>query len=215
MAEEFRGPVHFGRELPDGGVVIANENAAMAVTTRIDGNHADVRVGGSGEGGDIRLYSSTDSIDPTIHIDGERGDIVLFGADCADHFELADGEAPEPGTVMTLDELGRVRAAHQCYDRRVVGVVSGAGGLRPGVVLGAGTASGVRAVRIAVAGRVCARFDPSEGRVAPGDLLTTSDRAGHVMRAVDPVRGWGAVVGKALSGATADADLVEMLVALR
>ena len=56
------------------------------------------------------------------------GDLILANADCAEDFDLA--EACEPGTVMVLTDEGAVQASETAYDRRVAGVISGAGGYR-------------------------------------------------------------------------------------
>jgi len=56
-------------------------------------------------------------------------------ADCAENFDVATTDRIEPGTLMAIDERGAVLPSHKAYDNRVAGVVSGAGGLRPAVVL--------------------------------------------------------------------------------
>src|SRR6516165_2197082 len=63
------------------------------------------------------------------------GDILLTGADCAEHFDIGAGESPQPGTVVVIDEGGALRESREPYDKKVAGVVSGAGDYRPGLVL--------------------------------------------------------------------------------
>ncbi|MGH8547998.1 MAG: hypothetical protein ACRERU_05260 [Methylococcales bacterium] len=63
------------------------------------------------------------------------GDIRLVNADCAEDFDISAGEQVEPGTVMVIDETGSLQQSRQAYDRRVAGVISGAGGYKPGIVL--------------------------------------------------------------------------------
>jgi hypothetical protein len=48
-----------------------------------------------------------------------------------------------------------------------------------------------------------------------GDLLTTSDRPGHAMKLTDPLRGFGAVIGKALKPMASGQGLLPILVALQ
>ena len=55
------------------------------------------------------------------------GDIRLTNADCAEDFNMGSDLPVEPGTVMVLGEEGVLQQSHQAYDRRVAGVVSGAG----------------------------------------------------------------------------------------
>jgi hypothetical protein len=65
-----------------------------------------------------------------------RRDIVLQNADCAEEFDIADSSEVEPGTVMVIDQDGRLRPSERAYDRRVAGVVSVAGECRPAMTLG-------------------------------------------------------------------------------
>ena len=60
-------------------------------------------------------------------------DVILTGADCAEDFDMA--EAVEPGTVMVLCDDGTLRPSAEAYDKRVVGVGSGAGSHRQGIIL--------------------------------------------------------------------------------
>jgi hypothetical protein len=144
------------------------------------------------------------------------GFIEFTGADCAEEFDLArqvDGSV-EPGTVMVVaDDLG-LRPSESAYDRRVAGVVSGAGDLRPGVLLGR-TDDPARRVAVALVGRVYCRVDATYGSIDIGDLLTTSSTIGHAMRAADPLRASGAVLGKALRPLAGGRALIPILVTLQ
>ncbi len=53
------------------------------------------------------------------------------------------------------------------------------------------------------------------GAIAFGDLLTTSETPGHAMRAADPLRAFGSVIGKALAPLAEGDGLIPILVALR
>src|SRR5262249_21671472 len=69
-----------------------------------------------------------------IVLDADTGDIVLMNADCAELFDVV-GDA-EPGTVLVLDgDTDALRPCTRSYDSGVAGVLSGAGGYRPGIVL--------------------------------------------------------------------------------
>lgn len=63
------------------------------------------------------------------------GDIRLANADCAEDFNVAGAVKVEPGTVMVLGNEGALFESHQAYDKRVAGVISGAGDYKPGIVL--------------------------------------------------------------------------------
>jgi hypothetical protein len=67
---------------------------------------------------------------------------------------------------------------------------------------------------VAIAGRVYVKADATTAPITPGDLLTSSARAGHVMKAVDRDRAYGAVVGKAMSALNDGTGLVLVLVNL-
>ena len=69
-----------------------------------------------------------------IRLDAAAGDIMLSNADCAEEFDLAEPDV-EPGTLMVLADDGRLVPSSKPYDTAVVGVVSGAGACRPGLVL--------------------------------------------------------------------------------
>jgi hypothetical protein len=64
-------------------------------------------------------------------------DIILAAAagDCAEDFDVEPTYNLEPGMVMVLDDSGSLRPSEQDYDRRVAGVISGAGDYRPGIIL--------------------------------------------------------------------------------
>lgn len=140
------------------------------------------------------------------------GDLILGNADCAEDFDVVD--ECEPGTVVVaVDEL-TLRASEKPYDRRVAGVVSGAGGFRPGIVLDRPQRSPRRSP-IALVGKVFCKVDASQHPVAVGDLLTTSSLCGHAMKATDPTQAFGAVIGKSLGTLSVAQGLVPVLVALQ
>jgi len=141
-----------------------------------------------------------------------EGDVQLTGGDLAEEFGVV-GDDVVPGAVMVLAGQDRVRACNEPYDRRVAGVVSGAGSFRPAIVLG--QREGVRRHALALTGRVWCHVDASYGAVALGDLLTTSATPGHAMSAGDASRAFGAVIGKALGSLKSGRSLVPILVALQ
>ncbi|MGW6726010.1 hypothetical protein ACWF9G_08910 [Nocardia sp. NPDC055029] len=146
-----------------------------------------------------------------IHI---AGDIILQNADCAEDFQAEDPGASEPGTIMVVGDDLKLRVSDAPYDTCVAGVVAGAGDLRPGIVLGRGTAA-TAGVPIALIGRIMCKVDADTGPIRVGDLLTSSAVPGHAMRAADPQRAFGAVIGKALGTLTSGRGMIPMLVALQ
>lgn len=147
------------------------------------------------------------------HIVG--GDIVLTNAaDCAEEFDVTDAAEIEPGTVMVLDQHGAVRSSWQAYDKKVAGVISGAGGYKPGVILDKRDASEGR-MPVALVGKVYCKVDAQYAPVEVGDLLTTSPTRGHAMKAEDPSKAFGTVIGKALRPLPAGQAMIPVLIALQ
>jgi hypothetical protein len=191
---------------------------STTATVHISGENANLRMGGGGVDGDIFLFPSSGDRNnddtATIRLDGDSGDILLNNADCAEDFDVADVNGVVPGVVVVLDETGHVMPCSEAYDGRVAGVVSGAGDLRPGIVLDKRRSAGVRRP-IALMGKVFCQVDASYGAVAAGDLLTTSPTVGHAMKASDRPRAFGAVLGKALKPLLRGSGLVPILVTLQ
>lgn len=154
-----------------------------------------------------------------LHVAGTitvRDDIMLTGADCAEQFDLsADAEMPEPGTVVVIGDGGGVAASREAYDRRVLGVVSGAGEYRPAILLDKRADTCALRVSVALAGKVRCRVDTRYGPISVGDLLTTSPTPGHAMKAIEPSQAFGSVLGKALAAFEGDRGLIPIVVALQ
>jgi len=124
--------------------------------------------------------------------------LEITGADLAEKFPTT--ETLEPGTVVEIDpdNPGHLRKARGAYNTRVAGVVAGANGLSKGIVLG-NLEGSENHTPIAMSGRVWVYADATHEAIEPGDLLTTSDLPGHAMKASDPSRAHGTVIGKAMT----------------
>jgi len=124
--------------------------------------------------------------------------LEITGADLAEKFPTT--ETLEPGTVVEIDpgNPGHLRKAQGAYNKRVAGVVAGANGLSKGIVLG-NLEGSENHTPIAMSGRVWVYADATHEAIEPGDLLTTSDTPGHAMKASDPTRAHGTVIGKAMT----------------
>lgn len=148
---------------------------------------------------------------------GKTIELIGGGGDLAEAVRPAPGHAIEPGQLVRAagaDEHGPLVAPTSApADARVLGIVSGAGGLAPAVTLNRTGAPGERAV--ALAGQVFCLVDAAPGAIRPGDLLVSSPTPGHAMRA-DPANAPpGAVVGKALEGLERGTGLVRVWVGPR
>jgi hypothetical protein len=175
--------------------------------------------------GVLALYDTNSKVVASLFVDPKTGHGMLHatvaatGQDVAERFESVV-PALRPGTVAAITSGGGLLPSKRPYDHTVVGVVSGAGSLSPGISLGPEDETQARNF-VAIAGQVYVRVCLESGPVRPGDLLVASSRAGIAMRASSSSRIAGAVLGKALerfdseSKGANDEGLVRMLVMLR
>lgn len=167
-------------------------------------------------GGD-KSYGLYASGAPAGHFEGNvevTGDVQLVNMDCAEDFEFSGSAQIEPGSVVVIDSASTLKLSHKAYDKRVAGVVSGAGKCKPAIILGRSQYDQKR-IPIALMGRVFCRVDADLAPVDIGDLLTTSPTPGHAMRASNPRNAFGAVIGKALEPLKIGRGLIPILVALQ
>lgn len=135
--------------------------------------------------------------------------------DYAEVFELLDRTDVIPGTVMSMHENGDgLILSNKPYDKKVVGVISGAGGLTTGYLVGS-RQDDTSDLPVAVSGQVYVRVCVEGGEISVGDLLVSSSLPGVSMRASDINKTLGRVIGKALEpykGNPGEEGLVRMLV---
>jgi hypothetical protein len=184
-------------------------------------------VHGHGESGP-GIYGTSDNgvagrFDGDVRIDGDvkvtgnlkvDQDVLLTRADCAEEFDASEGKKIEAGTVVVIDKEGTLHSSRSPYDKKVAGVVSGAGDFKPGLVLDRQESREDR-VPVALVGKVACKVDAGYASVEVGDLLTTSPTPGHAMKAEDPFKAFGAVIGKALRPLESGQQLVPILIALQ
>ncbi|MGD8331368.1 MAG: hypothetical protein PVJ49_18190 [Acidobacteriota bacterium] len=226
---EFNGltaTLQLGGEGKPGYLVLRDRNGTEV--GRLSGNEAGLFLGCEGKSGEILILDkgghSSFSVDGgngivtagrgenRVVIDGSEGDIKLSGADCAERFPLR-GPGIEPGTVLVVGDGATLGACDTPYDKRVAGVASGAQGVRPGIVLNRDEGNRGEPP-MALNGKVFCKVDAGFGAIGVGDLLTTSATRGHAMKAVDPQRAYGAVLGKAMAPLEAGTGLIPVLVSL-
>jgi len=70
-------------------------------------------------------------------------------------------------------------------------------------------------VAVALVGKVYCKADAQYSPIGVGDLLTTSETPGHAMKAVEPAKAFGSIIGKALRTLQAGKGLIPILVALQ
>ena len=114
---------------------------------------------------------------------------------------------------MVFDDDGDLLQCREEYDKKVAGVISGAGKYKPGILMDHSGRSGKK-FPVALTGKVMVKADARFGAISVGDWLTTSTTLGHARRADDGYRSFGSVIGKALSTLSTGQGMVAMAVVL-
>jgi hypothetical protein len=177
----------------------------------------------------LAFYSSTAGFDVAslspngdMYLVGALSTTVLTirgGADVAEPFPMSktnESEDLEPGSVVVIDaeHPGKLKLSTEAYDTRVAGIISGAGGVKPGLRLHQeGVMEGDE--HVALSGRVYVKANTDHGPIRPGDLLTTSEKPGHASKVMDHTKSQGAILGKAMSSLDEGTGLVLVLVTLQ
>jgi hypothetical protein len=212
------GDMTLGGNGKDGDLRLRDSNGNNAI--HLDGDHANLWMGGNGRDGDIVLFPASennpakDITKSTIHLNGDSGDIILRNADCAEEFTVANAVVAKPGDVMVLDEDGLLRPCATTFDKRAIGVISGADMYKPGIILDRQVELQNRHP-IALVGKVCVRVTDENGPIRSGDLLTTSSKTGHAMAAGQDSRAFGTVIGKALANHAEGDGMIPIVIALQ
>ena len=142
---------------------------------------------------------------------------ITGGSDLAEPFEISSADSIAPGMVVCIDpeNPGELMVSRESYDRRVAGIISGAGGINPGMVMGQKDSPAHDSTPVALTGRVYCLADASNGPIQPGDLLTTSDIPGHAMKVTNYTKAQGAIIGKSMTSLNEGQGLVLVLVTLQ
>lgn len=225
----------------DGGQITLY-NGSGSITAEFDGDYNDyghIRLmdtagsyrlsltGDSSGGGAVFLRNA--DISTTVSIYGDylgTGDgrvvtdelQITGGSDLSEQFDVKGAEDEvAPGMVVSIDSErpGQLTLSQIAYDNKVAGIISGAGGIKPGMMMGQQGTEADGRHPVALTGRVYCWADTSAGPIQPGDLLTTSSLPGHAMKVTDHMKANGAILGKAMTALVEGKGLVLVLVSLQ
>jgi hypothetical protein len=224
-SQRFVGVYGLSHDSNNAGVMGINDNGGWGVTGRSERNtgvsgESKAGIGVHGISAHLAgFFEGNVKVVGELYVQGnvriaQGGDVILEGADCAEHFDIVDSPDITPGSVLVIGKDGALEESSVAYDRKVAGVVSGAGRFKPGIVLDKREHDGNRRP-IALAGKVFCKVDANFGPIEVGDLLTTSPTSGHAMKAADPRHAFGALLGKALGALPDGRGLIPVLVALQ
>ena len=140
------------------------------------------------------------------------------GSDLAEMFEVNDHASEiQPGLLVSLDENspGELKITQQSYDKKIAGIISGANGVKPGILMGQKGSSAFGDDLITLSGRTYVKANNLGGPIKVGDFLTSSPVKGEAMRARNARKARGSIIGKAMTPLEAGSDFVLVLVNLQ
>lgn len=207
------GRVGIGTTLPSATLdVNGDARVATSITTGTSISAGSTISAGTSISAGSSVSAGSSMTTPTLFITG--------GSDIAEPYDIATTRdvAPQPGYVVSIDpqHIGKLRVSGRAYDATVAGIISGAGGVKPGLTLTQHDSVAQGEHPVAMNGRVWCYVDADAGgAVMAGDLLTTSNTPGHAMKVTDVSCSQGAIIGKAMSSLESGRGLVLVLVSLQ
>jgi hypothetical protein len=222
---EVHGRTHFALSTGEVNISTPGGNPGL-ITFAQNGHRRDIVF----QNDRMRLLTSSSNSAPSKGIDiFEDGNVSVTGqltcaslkltggSDIAEPFNVGKGDNIIPGMVMAIDSKapGKLKLADKCYDRCVAGVISGAGNIVPGMIMGQKGSVADGEYPVALTGRVFCWADASYGSIEIGDLLTTSEAPGYAMKVADLAKAQGAILGKAMTSLKEGQGLILILVTLQ
>ncbi|MBK7762937.1 MAG: collagen-like protein [Bacteroidetes bacterium] len=179
------------------------------------------------DGASFRLYNSSGL--KTIELDGDYGDgdgrvitnelQITGGSDLAESFDIEEDNETEivPGMLVSIDpkKESKLCISNQTNDKKVVGVISGANGVKPGVMMGQSNTLAFGKYPIALVGRVYVLSNNRGGEIEPGDFLTTSSQRGYAQKTTNIQLEAGSIIGKAMGKPDPSTGYVLVLINLQ
>lgn len=128
---------------------------------------------------------------------------IRGGSDVTENFDIREDNTVSiaKGLLVSIDEnsKGKLEITRKAHDSKLVGVVSGANGIKPGMIMGQDNTIADGDYPISLVGRAYVWADASYGKIKAGDLLTSSNTPGHAMKVKKYRKAKGSIIGKALT----------------
>lgn len=201
IGSDFGGPLNIHTETVNSGIRIYTEGITEYIALNLAKNSKGIEYGFLSLGGNTKLRGrGLSSFGGPVTVDGK---LTVTGSDFAERFNINSEMdiVNLEGMLLVIDEEheGQLTLCSEAYDKKVAGIVSGAGGVETGVLMGAPNTLADGDIPVAVSGRVYCYADATYGKIEIGDLLTTSPTEGHAMKAKRFKKSQGAVIGKAMT----------------
>jgi len=174
-----------------------NDSGGAIVLSDVENNKQDVirLVTNFANSGDARVITDE------LQING--------GSDVAELFDVNEADEDiKPGLLVSLDagSPGKLKLSHEEYDPLVAGVLSGANGIKPGILMGQDESIATGEELVTITGRAYVMANTSNGAIKVGDLLTSSSIAGQAMKATKKKKMSGTIIGKAMTPLSGDSS---------
>jgi hypothetical protein len=210
-----------GMQVSNGGILsIAKNSGLKTVEIKPTENGSD--------GSSMLLYNSAGIV--TIELDADHGGDgdgrvitseleITGGSDLAENFDINEAEEKnlKPGMLVSIDpeKEGLLCITKQANDKKIVGVVSGANGIKPGMLMGQHGTMAFGKYPVALAGRVYVLCNEEGGEINAGDFLTSASQRGYAKKAGNLLNAQGAIIGKAMGKVNPRTGYVLVLINLQ
>ena len=201
-----------------GYIEFFNDNGEQTAIINGDDNHNGARMVLRDSTGGAKIQLNTNylgSEDSRVITDEIE---IRGGSDLAELFDInQESVEVQSGMIVSLDPStpGKLKLSDEAYDRKLVGVVSGAKGIKPGILMGQDATIATGDDLVTLSGRTYIKANLNGGPIKIGDFITSSDIPGEAMKAKNRKKARGAIIGKAMTGLADQSGYVLVLVTLQ
>jgi len=174
----------------------------VRITTNINGSGGAILLSDqvNGDTNSIRLTTNYGGTGDARIITDELQ--INGGADLAEMFDISnEKDQVLPGMLVSIDpeSPGKLQICDRPFDHRIAGIIAGANGIKPGILMGQDGTEAFGDQLVTLNGRTYVRANNSGGIIKVGDFLTSSSIDGEAMRVKNIRKAQGAIIGKAMS----------------